>query len=385
MKRVWSANGGLAICSVLAVFVIALGGSPAAHASTKSESTGDPAVEFIVRTSPTDEELRKASSGAQLVRLLVRCVDLDGETYCLHIGFTEADTSAPDFWTALSEAAANESTGPGTGAASLSVVLQELAAHKRVDRVAAEVEQVRAARAAVGKVKLLRYRSLNRPVPPSLFNAYPELRSINSRAVSRHTRWKRAVTAVEPVTYKVMSDSDAKRQVKSYYCGPASIQMIDHGDDGTFETQDTWANRLGTTTGGTAITNMVQQINERTAWDAAAGNYTVVSVANWDNDRYWNAITNQVGYYGAPYLAHPLLHSDYFGYLSTSGGYSGHFQPGRGYQVQSDGDRFVHILEPYNEPDWTGWTTTTWGPRTVRLYKALNAEKANSSFQNIGI
>jgi hypothetical protein len=88
---------------------------------------------------------------------------------------------------------------------------------------------------------------------------------------------------------------------------------------------------------------------------------------------------------GLPVLEHPILHNDYHSYLSTSGGYGGHFQVGRGYHVDSTGDRFVRIFEPYNEPDWTGWTATTWGPQQVQAFKALDANQANSSFKNIGI
>lgn len=81
-------------------------------------------------------------------------------------------------------------------------------------------------------------------------------------------------------------------------------------------------------------------------WAAKGGTYAVVSVATWTVDGYWSRITNQIGYYGAPVIEHPLLHKNYHKYLSTSGGYSGHFQPGRRYQVDSYGTRWMLVLEP---------------------------------------
>lgn len=50
---------------------------------------------------------------------------------------------------------------------------------------------------------------------------------------------------------------------------------------------------------------------------------------------------------------------------------------GRGYEQYADGRRFIHTFEPYNEPDWTGWTKHTWGERRVQLYRVLRANKAN--------
>lgn len=189
------------------------------------------------------------------------------------------------------------------------------------------------------------------------------------------------------VTYKVMRDSDARRQVKSNWCGPATMQMIDGGDPkdtNGFDSQASWANDLGTRSSGTSITSMVRQINGKTSWDDRAGKYAVVSVTGWSADRFWRAITRQIGYYGAPHVQHPKLLKRFHPYLA--GDHGGHFQVGRGYTRTSDGRRFLHLLAPYNEPDWNGnYTNNTWGPRRIGLVNALDANKANVGHKNIGI
>jgi hypothetical protein len=276
---------------------------------------------------------------------------LDGKHYCLHVGFTDEDIKADAFWQRLAAPQPSSMTGGGTFVG----LLREFAAKPQPERRSADMAEMREARAAVGRVWLSEMQAAGRAPSPDFLDRYPELRPIlavaEQGARSSHTQM---LMAGSPVTYDALPSSVARRQVQSYYCGPASFQMIDGGGDGTYQTQAHWAGQLGTTTNGTAITSIVSKINSQTAWDNHGGSYATVSVAGWNTDTYWSQVTSRIGYYGAPVLEHPILHNDYHSYLSTSGGYGGHFQVGRGYHVDSTGDRFVRIFEPYNEPDWTG-------------------------------
>jgi hypothetical protein len=363
----------------------------AAHAAASSQTSvrdsvlrtsasEDPAVSRIIATSPTDSELASANNKA-LVRKLVRCVDLDGENFCLHAGFIDEDIKSDAFWNRLSTPTAAGSD------ASLPALLRVFAAQPKAERLAAEVAMVREARQAVGKVKLGKLAGQGKLPDKALLDRYSELKPIVAKAAAHARVTRRAYTAADPTTvyFTVIGDAAARRQTRSYYCGPATLQMIDGADDGGYDSQESWDSDLGTTTSGTAISAMVREVNAKTSWDSRGGPYAVVSVADWTTTTYWNRITNQIGYYRAPVIEHPRLHNDYHTYLSTTGGYSGHFQPGRGYQVDSAGTRYILVLEPFNEPDWTNYTTRTWGPQRVRVDRALAGNKANSNFKNIGI
>jgi hypothetical protein len=67
---------------------------------SRNSSTSEPELgskSEVLASSPTSAELRQATL-AERARLLIRCADLDGETYCLHVGFTEQDVTSPKFW-----------------------------------------------------------------------------------------------------------------------------------------------------------------------------------------------------------------------------------------------------------------------------------------------
>lgn len=181
-KRSRSSSRWLAIVAALPLVAGATSvAGPTAVALTDSTYAAATPEEQIRASSPTDAELA-AASPAKRVRLLVRCVALDGEQYCLHIGFTEGDTTDPAFWTELVDAVGEPASD--TGGASLGSELDRMASLTEQQRADEEVTQVIDAKLAVGKVKLLRYYWGGEQPPADLFVQYPELQQLETQALA---------------------------------------------------------------------------------------------------------------------------------------------------------------------------------------------------------
>lgn len=354
------------ILALGAIAALALQATPAvATTETDTEAMTAAAVAQVVAGSPTAEGLATATE-LELLEQLVRCVDLAGKDYCLHAGFVD-DADDPALWADLERRMAAPASA--TGDMTLSQRLQQVAALSAEDRQRLEVAEVERAAAAAVEASSMSANTAG-----------------EASAQGPQSGWLTLSPPVDDTdgvgTYKILSKDSARKQIKDYYCGPATLQMIDGADDGGFESQPSWAADLGTeSVGATWIGDMVYQINAKTDWDTVAGSFAIRDISSWDKERYWTHITAQLAS-GAPYVEHPSLHNNYYPYLSTPGGYGGHFQVGRGFQREADDTRYIHIFEPYNEPDWTSYTTTTWGPRRSTLHKVFNANLANQA--NIG-
>lgn len=361
------------------------GSGAAQPAAPTAKQIRTAALAQIRATAPTRQQLRRASA-ADLVKHLVRCVDLDGETFCLNLGFVDQSPAAVQRRVI---SAMRSSPVSQTGAMSMRQLLKIRAKLTPQERQEAEVTEVKRAVRSLGKIKWLGYVGKGKAPPESLFERYPKLDAVRRRAIARGGARRMArVARGRSVSHKIMRNSDARRQVRSYWCGPATMQMIDGGDDRHFESQLSWAHDLNTEAhGATAINDINFQINHKTRWDNRARRYRRVSVAGWSPDRFYRTVTHQTGFLGAPWVQHPSLDERWHAYLSAeSHDYGGHFQVGRGYARRArDGQRFAHILEPFNEPDWTRYTKRTWGPRRIKLGNALRANWDNNAFQNIGL
>lgn len=302
--------------------------------------------------TPSNRELA-GQSRSELAHALVRCQQIAGETYCLQLGFTDEDVRSAAFWRDVERMAVAPASS--TGAMSLGDRLDQLAAMSAAQRQRIEDAEIAQATKGVGSYKRLAHHP-------------------------------RALDPPGTVEHDILRKRHARRQVDDDWCGPAVMQMIDGADpkDSRFNRQRRWARKLGTTSDGTWIGALRQQINRKTSWDRRAGRYHVVRVAGWGLRRFWRAVTHQIGARGAPYVTHPNLQNRFHPYLSKRGGYGGHFQVGRGYvNHRGKGGRLVKIFEPFNEPDWTDFRARTWGPRHVKAKDALMADQGNQG--NIAI
>jgi hypothetical protein len=297
-------------------------------------------ISQIVSTSPPSAQLRGDTPRA-LAEALVRCAPAGSIWYCLNVGFVAVPPTSKAFRADLRRSLGSVSQ---TGDVSLADRLRYLASLPDAER-----------------------------------------RSVERREIEQALETDRRSTgrsATAPAYRFLFDKRGARRQIRGNYCGPATLQMIDGNDRrdaNGFDSQHSWADDLNVPQqNGTWIGDLVAQINAKTSWDSRAGSYRIQSLSGWSKNDYWWAVKRRVGVGGAPYAEHPDLDSDFYSYLSTRGNYGGHFQMGRGYNVNG-GTRYVFFFEPFNEPDWTGYRQTTWGPRRTTTYKAFQANRQNQN------
>lgn len=317
-------------------------------------------ISRVQATSPTRAALR-AMTVVQRAQALGRCFQLSSLTYCLGLGF---QTSAPNYRRLARAAGGGE--GGTTGDLSFASWMAERAQLSNAARKAVEEEEIQDAIAGVPKVleiRRLTAEAKELKAQGRLLDPAPQLKEANAIMAGKQTR-----------------------QERSYWCGPATIQSIHwgspHGPDKV--SQATWASRMGTTTNGSAITELVRNVNQYTTWDnpARAGRYVVESVTPQDpNSFYWihRAHLGDAG--AAPIVEHPQLLAEFFTYLKYN--HSGHFQVGRGYRTDGTTQKIL-IFEVFNEKDFRASGNTTWGPQTVTSADLLYATLAHP-MRNFGL
>jgi hypothetical protein len=217
--------------------------------------------------------------------------------------------------------------------------------------------------------------------------ATPAAGNATAPAASTTTAAGAPIAPSVPVTYpvksKILKNKQTAEQIRTYWCGPTSMQMIAWGWKQKDKGAAHWARKLGTTTSGTAISEMVRVTNKNTGWDKLAGPYIMLDVKKYTTAQFWALLQKHIAQYKAPIILHPQLLTRYFPYLDHNG--SGHFQVGRGYKTT----RRTHIqeigyYEPWNQqrfhPSEPFISRVQWLP----VDRELNAIKANA-FHNIGV
>jgi hypothetical protein len=118
---------------------------------------------------------------------LVRCAELDGQRYCLGIGWTEdteADVRARV--TAAARVAARATGRTTTGDLDASAALARTARLSSKARAAADRAELEAAAQSVAKVWLLRHEIQGEPLPADFLDRHPEARAV-ARAGTKPT------------------------------------------------------------------------------------------------------------------------------------------------------------------------------------------------------
>ena len=152
-----------------------------------------------------------------------------------------------------------------------------------------------------------------------------------------------------PTRSKILTSKVAQAQNQTYWCGPATMQAIGWGSQGTRKNQSYWARRLGTTSAGTSITDMVRVVNNKTDYDEAthAGPYVVLDISDFTFKQWYRLMMRHVHDYQAPAVLHPVLLKQYYPYLDDDA--SGHFQVGRGFDQDPGGNRRIGYFEPWDQ------------------------------------
>jgi len=327
----------------------------------------------------------------QLAADLVRCAELAGQRYCLHSGWTTSDPAQVQARTALAaRTIAERPIGATTATGDLDVLgtMRRTAALSASERAEAERRELTRAARSVAKVWLLRHEIQGVEIPAAFLEQHPEARATTSaRGTTTATApgTARTKTAKDyPERAEILSTRRVAEQVRTYWCGPTTMQMIAWSWKKVDKGQAHWADRLGTTTSGTAITDMVRVVNASTGWDRPdfAGPYITLDIGDYSFAQWKLLLMRHFVDYKAPVVLHPILLRRYYPYLDDDA--SGHFQVGRGYDRRGSRPTAIGYFEPWNQQRFDPSEPYIERVQWRRAYKSFRANQAH--FQhNIGV
>lgn len=334
-------------------------------------------IESVVARGRTITQSRVAALGSTsareaLARDLTRCAWLGGQRYCLGVGFT---TRTP---AEVATSLARTQVLPGretTGDLDPLAALVRTALLRPRAREAADRRELLRAAESVGKVWQLRQELEGVEVPV-------QFRTTQQAPTTTSARGARS--ADYPRRSRILRNAQTRSQNRTYWCGPATIQMIAWGASGTKVSQHTWARRLGTTTAGTAITDMVRIVNKHTDYDDEdhAGPYVALDISDYAFRQWYRLMMRHIHDYKAPVVLHPVLEKRYFPYLDDDA--SGHFQVGRGFDQNPDGRPLLGYYEPWDQSKFD--PSEPFIPRVQwrRAYRSYRANQAHFQ-RNVGV
>jgi hypothetical protein len=365
-------------------------------------------IDRVVAEGMTSGRTAAGASPYQRAQSLARCAELDGQRYCLGVGWTTQTESQVAARMAAPAAPGRERTGDLDPDA----LFQRQARLTPAARAAAERRELTDAARSVAKVWLLRHEIQGVPLPADFAQRHPEAVAGGSAISTRGTTTPTPTpapttdpaTTTEPATtpapiaeaplpktaadypemFKILKEKQVRPQSTTYYCGPTTMQMIAWGWRDRRQGQSLWADRLNTTSAGTAITDMVRVVNNNTGYDNTdhAGAYVVVDIADFTFDEWYLLMMKHLHDFTAPVVMHPILLKRYYPYLDDDA--SGHFQVGRGFDQNPGGTPQIGYFEP--------WDQSRFDPSEPRIprsqwrsaYKSYRANQAH--FQhNLGV
>ncbi len=285
--------------------------------------------------------LERAEGRTTMARAAVRCATFDGQRYCLGFGWT--NQSREELAARLETPPTFGKAAERTGDLDADGLLARNSARSASARTDAERAELTMAAQSVGKVWLLRHEIQGVELPADFAEKHPEVST--SDGVDARGGFGESY----PTKAKILTSKVAQAQNQTWWCGPATMQAIGWSAQGTRKTQAYWARRLGTTSAGTAITDMVRVVNNLTDYDDAkyAGPYVVLDISDFTFKQWYRLMMRHVHDYRSPVVLHPVLLKQYYPYLDDDA--SGHFQVGRGYDQDPDGNRKIGYFEPWDQ------------------------------------
>lgn len=291
----------------------------------------------IERVLAGGRQLDRARGRTAASQAAVRCARFEGQRYCLGFGWTDRPRAELAARLQLRTAGDRERTG-GLEPDGL---LARTRGRTPAERTEAERAELTMAARSVGKVWLLRHEVQGVPLPDDFAQRHPEV-GVAARA-------RGGFGESYPRRSKILTSRVAQAQNETWWCGPAAMQAIGWSAQGKRKNQSYWARRLGTTSAGTAITDMVRVVNNKTDYDEEehAGPYVVLDISDFTFKQWYRLMMRHVHDYRAPVVLHPVLLEQYYPYLDDDA--SGHFQVGRGYDQNPDGNRQIGYFEPWDQ------------------------------------
>lgn len=314
------------------------------------------------------------SSAYALAAAATRCATFDGQRYCLGLGWTmQTQEDAAARLAAAATPTPGRTETEQTGDLDALAALRQYVDRSPQERAAAERAELAAAARSVAKIWLIRHEIQGIALPDGFLDQHPEA-GLTARASTR----------THPRKFQILREKQVRPQTRSYYCGPTAMQMIAWGWRDRRQGQALWADRLNTSSAGTAITDMVRVVNHNTGYDNAdrAGAYIVLDVSDFTYRQWWRLMKKHLHTYKAPVVLHPVLLKQYFPYLDDDA--SGHFQVGRGYHRTADGQKLLGYFEPWDQSKFDPTEPRIARSQWQSAYKSYRANQAH--FQsNVGV
>jgi hypothetical protein len=362
-------------------------------------------IERVVGAGQAAGRVSGKATPEQLAATTVRCAELEGQRYCLGVGWTD-DTQqqvrARMATAARASLARGSSATETTGDLDPQAALEQRARMSPAARAAADRAELTMAARSVAKVWLLRHDIEGVPLPAGFLDRHPEARAAlpAARATAKPSPTKSPTRTPSPTASApasavktqadypgrdaILDPTQVADQTQTYWCGPTAMQMIVWGWRDHRQSQAHWANRLHTTTSGTSVWDMARVVNQRTGWDneAHAGPYIVLDIGKYDFSQWMLLMMRHIHDYRAPVILHPILHKEFYPYLDDDA--SGHFQVGRGYAKRGSKPDQLGYFEPWNQQRFDPSEPYISRVQWRNAYKSFRANK--SHFQhNIGV
>ena len=285
--------------------------------------------------------LDRAQGRTALARASVRCAVFDGQRYCLGFGWTNQSREA-----LAARLVARPTFGrERTGDLDADGIIARNNARSAIARTESERAELTLAAQSVGKVWMLRHEIQGVDLPADFTAKHPEVAMSDATEGDERGGFGNNY----PEKFSILKESRILAQNQTYWCGPATLQAIGWSSSKQRKNQSYWARRLGTTTDGTAITDMVRVVNNKTDYDAKdkAGPYVVLDISDFTFKQWYRLMMRHVHDYRAPVVLHPVLLKQYYPYLDDDA--SGHFQVGRGFDQNPGGNPQLGWFEPWDQ------------------------------------
>ena len=294
--------------------------------------------------SRTSAEPRPDSRGPEAAR----CATFEGQRYCLGVGWTNR---SPRTRCRPADVAARRrgarSTGETTGDLDAAAALARATSRSASARIRAERAELTAA-AELGRQGVdAAPRHPGGAAARRLRGGPPRDRAspAESPATTRRRQPSRPRSLPRPTTGSRAAVAEPHLLVRSgHHAGDRLGGRRRSGTD-----QAVWARRLRTTSAGTAITDLVRVINNHTGTTARStpAPTSPSTSATSPSTQWYRLMMRHIHDYRAPVVLHPVLLKQYYPYLDDDA--SGHFQVGRGYDQNPDGNRQIGYFEPWDQ------------------------------------
>jgi hypothetical protein len=295
----------------------------------------------IDRVLAEGADVDRAQGRTALARASVRCATFDGQRYCLGFGWTNQSREA-----LAARLVARPTFGrERTGDLDADGIIARNNARSAIARTDSERAELTMAAQSVGKVWMLRHEIQGVELPADFAARHPEVAMSDLTGGDERGGFGNNY----PEKFSILKESRILAQNQTWWCGPATMQAIGWSSSKQRKNQSYWARRLGTTTDGTAITDMVRVVNNKTDYDAKdkAGPYVVLDISDFTFKQWYRLMMRHVHDYRAPVVLHPVLLKQYYPYLDDDA--SGHFQVGRGFDQNPGGNPQLGWFEPWDQ------------------------------------